>query len=77
MKIGEFLLEENVVMGGAADVTGAAGAGADIVDRIMHRLDDIGMLAHAEIVVAAPDDDVFDAVLGVPAGLRKRAVSSG
>ena len=46
-----------MIMGVAADVAGAARAGADLVQRVFHRLDHGGMLAHAEIVVRAPDGD--------------------
>ena len=50
-------------MGGAGDVAGAAGAGAGAVDRLVHGGDHGGMLAHAEIVVGAPDRDVAAAAV--------------
>src|SRR6185437_8351424 len=48
----------HVVMRRARDVACAAGAGAGLVDRFMHRGTDVGMLAHADIVVGAPDGDL-------------------
>jgi hypothetical protein len=41
---------------GAADVAGAAGAAA--VERLVHRLQHLRVLAHAEIIVGAPHHDV-------------------
>jgi hypothetical protein len=39
----------------ARDITGTARAGADEIDRLMHGSNHLGMLAHAEVVVGAPD----------------------
>ena len=39
VQVGEFALEQHVLVGGAGDVAGAAGAGAAAVDRIVHRRD--------------------------------------
>ena len=44
-------------MVGAGDVAGAAGAGAHRASRLVHGVDHGGVLAHAEIVVGAPDGD--------------------
>ena len=56
-------LELDMIMGVAADVAGAARAGADFVQRLLHRLDDGRVLAHAEIIVGAPDGDRLGAVM--------------
>ena len=62
-------------MGVAADVAGAARAGADVVQRVFHRLDDRGVLAHAEIVVRAPHGDRLGAVVaGEAARVGERAL---
>jgi hypothetical protein len=50
----QLALEGGVQRIGAGDVARAAGARALRIDRPAHRLDDGGMLAHGEIVVAAP-----------------------
>jgi hypothetical protein len=55
VQVGEFALEQHMIMVGAGDVAGPAGAGAAFVDRVLHRLGDDGTLAHAEIVVRAPN----------------------
>ncbi len=58
MEIGEFRLELHQRMIGAGDVAGAAGAGADAGRGLDHGADHFRMLAHAEIVVGAPDHDI-------------------
>ena len=63
VEVGELGLELDMIMGVAADVAGAAGAGADVVQRVLHRLDHRRVLAHAEIVVRAPDGDRLGAVV--------------
>src|SRR5215218_5241707 len=50
-----------------ADVAGAARSGADIVQRLLHRRNDHGMLTDAEIVVGAPDSDRLRPVMAVEA----------
>jgi hypothetical protein len=54
VKLREFLLEQYVIVRGAGDVARAAGASADPVERLMHRRQHHGMLAHPEVVVRAP-----------------------
>ncbi len=54
----QFCLEFNVVVGGPGDVARAARAGADPIDRLVHGREHLRVLAHAEVVVRAPDDDV-------------------
>ena len=63
VQVGQLGLEIDMIMGVAADVAGAARAGADIVQRLLHRRDHLGMLAHREIVVRAPDGDRLGPVM--------------
>ena len=58
VQVGELALEQHVVVVGAGDVARAAGAGAAAVERLVHGRDHLRMLAHAEIVVRAPDGDL-------------------
>ena len=73
MQIGQFLLELHQRMMGAGDVAGAAGAGADAGRGLDHGADHFGVLAHAEIVVGAPDHDIARPVRGMPHRMRKPA----
>ena len=57
VQIGELALQHDDRMMGAGNVAGAAGAGAVGARRLDARLDDVGVDAHAEIVVRAPDGD--------------------
>src|SRR5215212_9039585 len=59
-----------MIVGVAADVARAAGAGADVAERGLHRSDHHVMLAHAEIVVGAPDGDRLGAIAAEAAGVR-------
>ena len=59
VQVGQLALELDVVVVGARDVAGAAGAGAAAVQRLVHGGDHRGVLAHAEIVVGAPDGDLL------------------
>ena len=63
MEVGQFGFELDVIVGVAADVAGAARTGADIMQRLFHRGDDLGVLAHGEIVVRAPHGDVLRAIV--------------
>ena len=58
MQIGQFPFEHEMQVAVAGDVAGAAGAGAERLDRRGHRRQHGGMLAHAEIVVGAPHRDL-------------------
>ena len=58
VQVGELALEQHVVVGGAGDVAGAAGAGAAAVDRLVHGREHRRVLPHAEVVVRAPDGDL-------------------
>ena len=55
-------LEVDVKPCRAGNVARAAGTGTEAVDRLVHGIDDIVVLAHAEIVVRAPDGDLAFAV---------------
>src|SRR5690606_20274752 len=52
----------HMVVIGAGDVAGAARAGAMAIERLVHGRDHLRVLAHAEIVVGAPDGDVADGI---------------
>ncbi len=60
-------------MMGARDVAGAAGAGADPRGGLDHGADHFRVLAHAEIVVGAPDHDIARALRRVPDRMRETA----
>src|SRR5215469_1479562 len=55
----------------AGDIAGAAGAGAHPGRGLDHGADHFRMLAHAEIVVGAPDDDAFRPLRRMPHRMRK------
>ncbi len=57
VQVGELALQLDVIVRGAGDVARAARTGADRVDGLVHGGDHGGMLAHAEVVVGAPDGD--------------------
>ena len=73
MQVGEFRLELHQGVMGARDVAGAAGAGADPGRGLDHGADHLRVLAHAEIVVGAPDHDVARPVRGMPHRVREPA----
>src|ERR1043166_8076925 len=73
MEVGELCLELDEGMIGAGDVAGAAGAGADARRGFDHGADHFRMLAHAEVVVGAPDHDIALAFRGVPDRMREPA----
>ena len=71
-KIGELALELDDRVARAGNIAGAARAGADLRRRLDHGGDHLGVLAHAEIIVRAPNGDVlYGAVVAMPAGARK------
>src|SRR3954452_6661097 len=57
----------------AGDVAGAAGAGADAGRGLDHRAHYLRVLAHAEIIVRAPDHDVALTLRRVPERMREPA----
>ncbi len=71
MQVGELALELDQRMVGAGDVAGAAGAGAHAGCGLDHRADHLWVLAHAEIVVGAPHDDVARPLRRVPDRARE------
>ena len=77
VQVGELALQQHVLVGGAGDVAGAAGAGAVLVDRGVHRRDHLRVLAHAEVVVRAPDGDLGGPVADEAAGAREVAAAAG
>ena len=72
VQVGQLLLQRPMVDVGAGDVAGAAGAGAATVQRLVHRRQHRRILAHAEVVVGAPDGDVRRAVQAVMGGAGER-----
>ena len=68
-RLAEFRFELGVVMGVAADVARAARTRPDLVQGGFHCLDHIRVLAHAEIVVRAPDGDRLRAVAAEAMGV--------
>ena len=73
VQVGQFRLELHQRVMGAGDVAGAAGAGADPGRGLDHRADHLGVLAHAEIVVGAPDHDVARPLRRMPGRVREPA----
>ena len=73
VQVGELALKLDQRMIIAGDVAGAAGAGAHPGRGLDHGADHLGMLAHAEIVVGAPDHDVLRALRRMPDRMRKAA----
>ena len=71
VQIGELALQLDQRMIVAGDVAGAAGAGSHPRRGLDHGADHFGVLAHAEIVVGAPDHDVLRPVGGVPDRMRE------
>ncbi len=71
VQVGKLALELDERMIIAGDVAGAAGAGAHARRGLDHGADHFGILAHAEIVVRAPDHDVLRSVGRMPYRVRK------
>ena len=57
VQAGQLPLQQHMIMVGAGNIAGAARAGAAFVQRLVHRLQNLGVLGHAEVVVGAPDRD--------------------
>jgi hypothetical protein len=64
-----FELHQGMIVAG--NIAGAAGPGTHSGRGLDHGANDFGMLAHAEVVVGTPDDDVFRAVGRMPQGVRE------
>jgi hypothetical protein len=76
MEIGELILQLNVIVRGACNIAGAAGTGANPVDGFVHRRNHGGMLAHAKVVVGAPNGDGLDRFALENVTSRKRAAAA-
>ncbi len=77
VQLGELALEVGMVPGRARDVARAARARAGLVERGVHRVEHELALAHAEVVVRAPHDDVAHrAVGGAPFGAGELAAAA-
>jgi hypothetical protein len=75
MQIGQLGLQRLVIDRGARDVARAPGPCARGLQRLVHRLEHDRMLAHPEVVVAAPDGDVLLRAVGLfPDGVRELAL---
>ncbi len=64
VEIGELMLQFDDRAARAGDVARSPCARAHLLRGLDHCVDDLGMLAHAEIVVGAPDRDVLRAPVG-------------
>ena len=77
VQVGERALQLDMVMRGAGNIARAAGAGADIINGLLHRFHDTGHLAHAEIVIGTPDRHIAHiAARRTPAGHRETALAT-
>ena len=72
MQVRQLALELDVIMIGAGNVAGATGTCATAVNGLMQGGNDLWVLAHAEVIVGAPDGDIADRVTSMVPGLRKR-----
>ena len=71
MQIGKLGFQALVVHRGAGNIARAARTGAGGVDRGVHGGQNHRVLAHAQIIVAAPDSDLLLAAIGLaPDGMR-------
>jgi hypothetical protein len=72
VKVGEFGFELDMLPVGPGDVARASRSGARQIDGAMHGGQHIRMLAHAEVVIAAPDGNATAPTIGsVPQGRGK------
>ena len=58
VKVSKLTFQEYVVMARPGNVARPAGAGSDPIESLMHRCEDCRMLAHAQIIVGAPDGNL-------------------
>ena len=78
MQAGELALKLDMIMVVAGDIAGAARPGAELVNRLVDGLDHLGMLRHAQIIVAAPDlYFAGDAIFIVSGGIGEIAPVAG
>jgi len=71
MQLRQLAFQQHVPMIGAGDITRAAGSGAAPLERDPHGRQHRRMLAHAEIIVGAPDRDLAKAGLAAPGCARE------
>jgi len=72
VKVGEFGFELDMLPVGPGDVARASRSGTRQIDGAMHGGQHIRMLAHAEVVIAAPDGNATAPTIGsVPQGRGK------
>ncbi len=71
VQIGKLALQFDQRMIIAGDIAGAAGAGAHPGRGLDHGADHLRVLAHAQIVVRAPDHDVLRPLRRMPHRMRK------
>ena len=65
MQVRELPLQQYMGVVRARNIAGAAGAGAIAVEGVVHGRQHCGMLAHAKVVVRAPDSHLPLTALGV------------
>ena len=75
MEVGKFTLKLDMLMHRARYVARAARTCAAGLSRLRHGRNDVGMMAHAKIVVRAPDRDFTLALWAVVVGLGKRTAA--
>jgi hypothetical protein len=68
MQFGKCGLQANGVLVVARDVPGSSCAGSVLIKSFVHSLQNLGVSAHAEIVVGTPDGDFLVLVVLVSAG---------
>src|SRR5262249_20334299 len=73
VQVGELALEHDQRMIGAGDVAGAARAGAHAGRGLDHGADHLRVLAHAEVIIRTPYDDVARALWRMPDRARETA----
>ena len=65
MQIGEFPLQQHVIVSGPRNVAGSPRAGAAPFNRFVHRGQYFLMLAHSEIIVGTPDNHLVTTLLKI------------
>ena len=73
VQISQFRLQQQVVVVGARDVARAARTSAGALHRFAHGVDHNGVLAHAQIVVGAPNGDIAFLTVHVVGGAGELA----
>jgi hypothetical protein len=66
VEVSKFCLELDNGVVGAGNVARAAREDANFRSGVAHRRDHVGMAAHAEIIVRAPDDHFADVAVVMP-----------